>query len=309
MANDQNSKFPFWIIFLIIGIIVIIIIIVLLVLLLKKKDRIPTSPNYSLVVTNNNEITVSWDKNDPNLHDLDNINIFATMNLPIIVKGIVTNSDVIASNPIKAKENTSIILGGLDKFENMQIYITITITGDDINTHTNNIYLVYMSIYPPSSNEMFQLEPVGIDGNIDFDTNRTTDPAIVNLVSSSTTKTNNYYTFNNTSGEGSGTFSNQLVTIVNSSGEDMGPWVLKRNGNKLQAVPRETVTVLDMANTQWTYINNHWCIMSDPTSCILVDDTSHLPSTISVGKVNNDPREIKQNNVYLGQRWKNIVKQ
>jgi hypothetical protein len=192
----------------------------------------------------------------------------------------------------------------------MQIYITITITGTNISKPISSVYLIYLSSSSPSSNELFQLEPVGINGNIDFNTTGLIDQIAVpvKLVSSSATNINNYYSYDDISGEGTGRFNKQLITIVKGEGDDMGPWVLRKNGNKLEAIKRRLVDSSAMTDTQWTYTNNHWCLLTDQTSCILVDDPLHLPSNMSVGKISNNPREINQQNVYLGQRWRNIIK-
>jgi hypothetical protein len=308
MADNNNTGFPVWIIFLVIGILAITGLIIFLIVYFKKKNRVLVVPNFIVTVINDNQVRVSWDKNDPGLHDSDNINVFATLGIPIIEGGIVTNKGVVASEPVKATQYNNVILKNLDRFEGMQIYITITITGDDINLHESSIQLVYMEIYPPPSDEVFQIEPIGIDGNIEFITNGCDDPVYVHLVSSSASKINNYFSYNDVTGEGQGTYPNQLMSMVHSTHYDMGPWVLKRNGNTLEAVPRSTITDLDAKYTQWTYINNYWCSASDPTACIVVDNPITLPSTVSIGKISGFPNDITQEDERPGQRWRNVIR-
>lgn len=310
MSDNQNSGIIFWSIFLIIAIIAIVGLIIFIILFLTKKNAKTGTTDFILNVTNNNELTISWNKNDSRLQNTDLITIYITSTSPQINNNIVVNPGVISNNSVNAKQIGSIILNNLNSFQNTQVYVTTMITNTGNNIGNSNIYLVYMSITPPASDISFQIEPVGVDGKLDFLTNEyiyPPSPTNINLVSSSSPIGNNYFTYNNTFGEGTGTYPYQLVSIVNSEGNDMGPWVLMRNGSYLDAIPRRNVTDNNVKDTQWTYINNQWCLMSDTTWCIRANNVANLPSIVTVEKLNADPNTIEQKYIPLGQRWKNII--
>jgi hypothetical protein len=245
------------------------------------------------------QLAITWDK-DETTSNAD-ITSYVSITPPFFNNNNATVSNAIAgAGPVKGSVGGFVITSDLLIVYNA-FYVTTVATSTKNNKTDIDIQQVFMQdedTIPPT----FTIQPVISsisNGNI-FVANNFTD-AVLTVPKDPSMSTpidpmgpalhGNVWRLDD----------NKLITaspvFMQGTTGPSGIFYLYNDSGKLK------VTESEATASTWRYVNNHWCLSSSPSQCILYESDTTLPTTLSVNDIGGRPTQV--NGIDNTYRWAN----